>query len=71
MKSAAQVIMSVHPIKPAETELVSIHVVLIIHVPQLLNAQWTITGLNVNVLQDLQEIPTAAVSQVRIQIFVN
>ena len=66
MRLVAQVIMNVHPVKPAEIELVSTLAVLTILVESVLSAQLTTTGPTVNVHLDLQEIHTVDVFLVRI-----
>ena len=55
--------MNVLLLKPAETELVWIHVLLTIHVLEQLSAQLMDTELNVNAHLALQEILTANASQ--------
>ena len=60
---------NVHPARPAETELVSTLAVLTILVELVLSAQQTTIGRTVNVHLDLQEIPTADVYLVRLNIF--
>ena len=58
--------MNVHPVRLAETELVSTHAVLTILVELVPSVLLTTTGPTVNVHLDLQEIPTADVFPVRI-----
>ena len=58
--------MNVHPVKPAEIELVLTLAALTIHAVPVLNAQYTTTELTVIVHLDLQEIHTADVFLVRI-----
>ena len=57
--------MNVHPVKPAEIELVLTLAALTIHAVPVLNAQYTTTELTVIVHLDLQEIHIADVSLVR------
>ena len=57
--------MSVLSLKPARTELVSIHVLSTTPVPPMQSAQLTATGLLANVPQDSQVTLTVAVCQVR------
>ena len=68
LRLAAQVIMNVPPVKPAEIELVLTPAALITHVEVVPSALQTTIGPTVNAHQDLQEIHTADVYLVRFRI---